>query len=144
YKHDVLEASISGRDVLSDLKDFICRLDIVSDIVKKDNYSQFHEAINRIIRLIQNENNFSKVNENLFVNNSEKSLWSVIKNIDETALSYNELEEKLVRIIPFINEFFDKVLVMDKDEEIKRNRINMLNIIKLKFAKIADFSKIVF
>ncbi len=144
YKHDVLEACISNKDVLSDLKDFIKRLNIVSDIVKKDTYAQFHEAINRIIRLIKNENNFASVNENLFVIDAEKNLWDSVKTIDENVLSYEQLEEKLVEVIPSISEFFDKVLVMDKDEKIKQNRLSLLYSIKQKFVKIADFSKIVF
>ncbi len=144
YKHDVLEACISNKDVLSDLKDFIKRLNIVSDIIKKDNYAQFHEGVNRIIRLIKNENNFASVDESLFVIDAEKNLWNAVKNIDENALSYEELEEKLVGVIPAISEFFDKVLVMDKDEKIKQNRLSLLYSIKQKFAKIADFSKIVF
>ncbi len=144
YKHDVLEACISEKDVLANLKDFIERLDIVSDIITKESYAQFHEGSNRIIRLIKNENSFSNVDESLFVINAEKDLWNVTKSIDEKALTYSQLEEKLVKIIPYISEFFDKVLVMDKDEKIKQNRLNMLYAIKQKFAKIADFSKIVF
>ena len=144
YKHDILEACISEKDVLADLKDLIIRLNIVSDIVNKDNYSQFHESINRILRLIKTENDFTSVNENLFVIQAEKDLYNAAKNINENALDYNQLEEKLVKIIPFITEFFDKVLVMDKDENIKKNRLNLLYSIKQKFAKLADFSKIVF
>lgn len=144
YKHDVLEACISEKDVLADLKDFIERLNIVSDLITKESYAQFHEGSNRIIRLIKNENNFANVNESLFVIGAEKDLWNVSKSIDEKALTYSQLEEKLVKIIPYISEFFDKVLVMDKDEKIKQNRLNMLYAIKQKFAKIADFSKIVF
>ena len=144
YKHDILEACISGKDVLSDLKDLTVRLDIVSDIVNKETYSQFHESINRIIRLIKTENDFTAVKEDLFVIQAEKDLYNEAKNINENTLDYNQLEEKLVKIIPFITEFFDKVLVMDKDENIKRNRLNLLYSIKQKFAKLADFSKIVF
>ncbi len=144
YKHDVLEACLSEKDVLCDLQDFIKRLNIVSDIVNKENYAQFHEAINRIIRIIKNENNFSEVNQDLFVIDEEKNLYSQIKNLDENLLSYEQLETALVKLIPSITNFFDKVLVMDKDEKIKQNRINLLNIIKRKFAKIADFGKIVF
>jgi len=144
YKHDILEACISEKDALSNLKDFVERLNIVSDITKKENYGQFHEAVNRIIRLIKNEKNFSEVNENIFTIQAEKDLWNVVKNIDEKNLSYHQLEEKLVKIIPFITEFFDKVLVMDKDEKIKQNRLNLLYTIKKKFSQIADFSKIVF
>ncbi len=144
YKHDILEACISGKDVLSDLKDLTVRLDIVSDIVNKETYSQFHESINRIIRLIKTENDFTAVKEDLFVIQAEKDLYNEAKNINENTLDYNQLEEKLVKIIPFITEFFDKVLVMDKDENIKQNRLNLLYSIKQKFAKLADFSKIVF
>ncbi len=144
YKHDILEACISEKDVLSDLKDLTVRLDIVSDIVNKETYSQFHESINRIIRLIKTENDFTAVKEDLFVIQAEKDLYNATKNINENTLNYNQLEEKLVKIIPFITEFFDKVLVMDKDENIKQNRLNLLYSIKQKFAKLADFSKIVF
>ena len=144
YKHDVLEACISEKDVLSNLKDFIKRLDIVSSIIEKDNYAQFHEGINRIIRIIKNEKEFGTVNTALFNNESEKNLWNVASTINEKELSYEVLEEKLTNIVPYISEFFENVLVMDKDEAIKQNRINMLNAIKQKFAVIADFSKIVF
>ncbi len=144
YKHDVLEACISEKDVLADLKDVIERLNIVTDIIQKPNYSQFHEAINRIIRLIKNETEFKTVDSSLFNSDAEISLWSVVKNIDENKLSYKELENELVKLIPFISEFFEEVLVMDNDEKIKQNRLALLNVTKQKYAKIADFSKIVF
>ena len=67
YKHDVLEACISKKDVLSNLKDFIKRLDIVTDIIQKENYAQFHESINRIIRIIKNETNFSEKNYHIMI-----------------------------------------------------------------------------
>lgn len=144
YKHDVLEACISEKDVLSDLKDLIKRLNVVSDIIKKDGYGQFHEAINRIIRIIKNEKLFASVNSNLFNTNSELELWNKTAAIKETELSYEKLEKALIELIPYISDFFDKVLVMDKDEEIKLNRINLLNSVKQKFSVIADFGKIVF
>ena len=144
YKHDILESCISGKDVLSDLKDFIKRLNIVSDIVAKENYAQFHEAVNRIIRIIKDENNFKPVDTSLFKETAEKELYTVVKDINEHTLTYEELEKALIKVIPNITEFFDKVLVMDNDENIKQNRLSLLNTIKQKYAKIANFSKIVF
>lgn len=144
YKHDILESCISGKDVLADLKDFIKRLNIVSDIVSRDNYSSFHEAINRIIRILKNESLCGEININLLTEEAEKTLYNETKDINENTLSYEQLEQALIRIIPYISEFFDKVLVMDNNEEVKQNRIKLLNTIKSKFEKIADFSKIVF
>ncbi len=144
YKHDILEACISEKDALSNLKDFIKRLDIVSEIIKKENKDQFLEAINRIIRIIKNEKDFSSVNTKLLTCEAEINLWLAVKDINENVLTYEKLEEELIKVVPKISEFFDKVLVMDKDQIIKQNRINLLYFIKQKFAKIADFSKIVF
>ncbi len=144
YKHDVLEACISEKDVLSDLQDFILRLNVVTDIIKQNDYAKFHESINRIIRIIKNETLFGIVDNTLLNNESEILLWKNASVIDEKQLSYKDLQEKLTALIPYISDFFEKVLVMDKDDKIKQNRINLLNTIKQKFAQIADFSKIVF
>ena len=143
YRHDVLEACISGKDILADLKDFIKRLEIVSSLVKKQDYAAYNEAINRIIRIIKNEETFDLPDTNLFVYNEERNLWESSAAIDENALSYEQLINKTEELIPYISEFFEKVLVMDKNEKIKKNRINLLGYVKNKFNKIADFSKIV-
>lgn len=142
YSHDVLEAVTSGKDVLSDLKDFILRLDIVSNIIKSDKFTEFNEGINRIIRIIKNEKDFSGVDSSLFSTEEERALYDAVRTVDENSLSYKELTEKLFNIIPYITAFFDKVLVMDKDEKVKSNRVNLLNLAKTKFTQIADFSKI--
>ena len=41
-----------------------------------------------------------------------------------------------------VDNFFDNVMVMDKDPRIKENRLSMLAEIKNLFFKIADFSKL--
>ncbi len=142
YQYSVIGACLGQKDVLADLKDFIKRLDILSDMIEKENFAQFSGGINRIINIIKNENNISEVNPQLFTLNEEKILWDNVKNIDETKLSCKDLVNKLFILIPFINGFFDKVLVMDKDDKIKQNRVNLLYLTKTKFDKIADFSRL--
>ncbi len=144
YKHDVLEACISEKDVLSDLEDFTTRLNIVTETIRQNDYGVFHESINRIIRIIKNELDFSPVNDSLLLIDSEKILWNLTKRINEKELAYDKLATALFELIPAISDFFDKVLVMDKDENIKKNRINLLNEVKKKYSVIADFSKIVY
>ena len=48
----------------------------------------------------------------------------------------------LKQLIKPIAEFFEKVLVMDKDEKIKNNRIALLNKLKEKFCVVCDFEKL--
>ncbi len=143
-RHDIIEAAISSKDVLSNLNNLILRNNIIIDITSKNNYSEFHEAINRIIRILKEEKNFTEIDTNLFNSDEEKNLYNSVKNIKENEISYEQLENELVKIIPLISKFFEKVLVMDKDEKIKQNRINLLNLTKQKFDYIGDFSKIVF
>ncbi|MBR3604558.1 MAG: hypothetical protein IKL52_00845, partial [Candidatus Gastranaerophilales bacterium] len=50
--------------------------------------------------------------------------------------------QSLKQLIKPIVEFFDKVLVMDKDEKIKNNRIALLNKLKEKFSVVCDFEKL--
>ncbi|MFH1026154.1 MAG: DALR anticodon-binding domain-containing protein, partial [Nitrospirota bacterium] len=48
----------------------------------------------------------------------------------------------LSSLTDYVNNFFDKVLVMDKNEEIKMNRLSLLNEIWKTVSTIADFSKL--
>ena len=58
--------------------------------------------------------------------------------------SYDEALDILVGFKETIDNFFDKVFVMDKDEAVKTNRLALLTHIKNMFLTFADFSKIHF
>jgi len=143
YRHDVVDAVLSAKDSLADLSDFQVRINIISELVKKDSYKFFHESANRIIRIIKNQQFDTAVKPELFVEEAENELWDCVSMINDN-IDYSQLIEKLETCIPKIEKFFDKVLVMDKDEQIKNNRLNLLGNLNNKFLRIADFSKIVF
>mgnify|MGYP000849585869 FL=1 len=50
--------------------------------------------------------------------------------------------ESMSRLKGFIDAFFDSVLVMDKDEAVRRNRLALLTRIRNLFSGVADFRKI--
>ena len=73
------------------------------------------------------------------------------QTIKETGANYYKLKgiwiNKITDYFKYakaIDEFFENVLVMDKDEKVKQNRLALLYSIRQKFDKIADFSKFVF
>lgn len=76
--------------------------------------------------------------ENLFKEEEERALWQSFKALEATEdlLSLSSLKKP-------IDDFFDKVLVMDPDENIRRNRLALLFRIKRLFNKFADFSKVI-
>jgi glycyl-tRNA synthetase beta chain len=147
YKHDVVEAAISAKEPLNNVIDLTERVKVISELVKKDSYKAFHESANRIIRIIKEQSSDKNINSELFKEEAESELWNFVSQMNtelNTEAKYDKIIEELELCIPKIEKFFDKVLVMDKDEQIKQNRINLLSILKEKFLLIGDFSKIVY
>lgn len=143
YRYDVIEAVLSVKDPLTNLLDMVERLKLTNNLVNDDNYTQFHESANRILRIIKNSNSIHKMNNTLFVHNSEHELYKKISSINIENSSYQEILEKLQELTPLVDVFFDNVLVMDKDETIKNNRLSLLHEAASKYKALADFSKIV-
>ena len=143
YRHDVVDACISGENVLSDLKDFADRVEFVSEKIQSAEFAKLNEAANRVIRIVKDYKSEQLPVDTLFNCPQEKQLWTCTSSIDIEKLNYKEIYEQLSKIISTIDEFFEKVLVMDKDEKVKQNRLNLLYILKRKFDKIVDFSKLV-
>ena len=88
------------------------------------------------------------MNPDLFVQEEEKDLYSAfvaLRNECMPLLDSEKFSEALrifPQITPHINTFFDKVMVMDKQEEIRTNRLALLKAIWETLSLIADFSKI--
>jgi glycyl-tRNA synthetase beta chain len=143
YKYDVVDSALSVKSPLENIPDVIERINILSELVKKESYKGFHEAANRISRIIKNQLKTDFIDKALLKECQEQNLFENFKALEHFD-SYQKLVQNLENLIPFIDRFFDKVLVMDENENIKNNRINLLAIIEEKFLLIGDFTKIVF
>ena len=133
YKKEVLESGLV-KNPLEDLSDYIARINVIANL---DSPMTIENA-NRIIRILKDAS-FDKVNEDLFVDDAEKKLYECVKEITFTA-DYDNYIKQLIGLNAQIDNFFDKVLVMDKDENIKNNRIALLTILKKNYERLADFS----
>ena len=133
YKKEVLESGLV-KNPLEDLSDYIARLNVIANL---DSPMTIENA-NRIIRILK-DSSFDKVNEDLFVDDAEKKLYECVKEVTFTN-DYENYIKQLIGLNAQIDNFFEKVLVMDKDENIKNNRIALLTILKNYYEKIADFS----
>ena len=133
YKKEVLESGLV-KNPLEDLSDYIARINVIANL---DSPMTIENA-NRIIRILK-DSSFDKVNEDLFVDDAEKKLYECVKEITFTT-DYDNYIKQLIGLNAQIDNFFDKVLVMDKDENIKNNRIALLTILKKNYERLADFS----
>lgn len=135
YNKNVLEAC-SKKSPLKDIADYVQRVQVVSEM----NSPQLNENANRVIRILKDSTG-ENVNEKYFVEPIEKILYNAINNIDEN-VNYNEYLEELESLNSTVSKFFEDVLVMDKDENVKNNRIALLSLLKGKYEHLTDFSKI--
>lgn len=135
YNKNILEAC-SMKNPLTDLSDFIERVKIVKNL----DSPQLLENANRVIRILKDSDNIS-VDTKYFVEEIEKTLYNKILEIKDD-INYSKYLEELENLNPTVTKFFDDVLVMDKDENIKNNRIALLTLLRKKYEHLTDFSKI--
>ena len=136
YSKNVLEACAANRNPLIDLNDFVSRVEVVSKL----NSPAMLESANRVLRILK-EDSKKVVNKALFKEPAESMLLSQIGTVDED-MPYDKYLKQLEEINPSVEKFFNDVLVMDKDENVKENRLALLTLLKSKYSHIADFSKL--
>lgn len=136
YPKNVLEACASNKNPMEDLADYIERVKVVSNL----NNPALLECANRVIRILKEDSKIS-INKDLFKETSEGMLYREIQTVDETA-DYVTYLNQLIAINPAVEKFFEDVLVMDKDEKVKENRLALLTMLKKKYEKLTDFSKL--
>ncbi|MBN2464723.1 glycine--tRNA ligase subunit beta, partial [candidate division WOR-3 bacterium] len=87
--------------------------------------------------------------EPLLAEPAEKLLWQESRKVEpdlDTALAahdYRHAFELLLGLRPTIDKFFDDVLVMAKEEDLRTNRLRLLAYVRSLFGRVADLSKIV-
>ena len=141
YPYDLLK-SVTFR--FNDVYDAYLRLLATDRFVKDDPNKEKQFAIKRVFNIVKDFEGLD-VNESLFVQDEEKHLFDKIKEIENELdgyikdRRYFELLERVASIKDTINTFFDNVMVMEKDENLRNNRLSMLNRLKNIVLNVANF-----
>ncbi|SJZ33385.1 glycyl-tRNA synthetase beta chain [Cetobacterium ceti] len=113
-----------------------------------------NEKFNKLVSMLKRVGNISKDHEgtvidgNLLVADIEKELYTKSLEVSkavEVELSNKEYTQYLETILSteeVIDKYFESVMVMDKDENIKNNRLSQLRFISEIFNKIANLTLI--
>ena len=134
YSKNVLEAC-SSVNPCADLADYLKRVKAVAGGVDE----KLIENANRVLRILKEE--AGEVKPELFVEDAEKALYQAVQSVNFDG-DYAKYLKDLTQINPVVTKFFDDVLVMDKDEKIKNNRLALLKSLKNKYIILTDFSKL--
>jgi len=134
--------------VARDISDGYERLIALETQESKETFDRLMVGFRRVYNITKQIEGDPAVDPGLFVLTEEKDLFSLyeakhtefFKLMEEC--KYAQSLSVLVSFKESIDNYFDKVFVMDKDESIKNNRLAALTKIKNMFLTFADFSKI--
>ncbi len=138
--------SVLQLSFLHPLQGITARIKALAAAREEETFSEFLLAIKRVNNIVP-KTPLPAAEPSLFQQDEEKNLSSshaLMKTALAPCLEMGDFPAavRAIRLItPEINSFFDKVLVMDKREEIKINRLSLLREIWETVAPVADFSK---
>ena len=144
-RYDVTDAVLADVD---DLYAVSLRAEAVSKFVETDAAAANIQAFVRAANLAKKSDS-AKIDEHLLAADEEKSLYQAYTSTESAVQSlvkgrdYTGAIDALTELSQPIDAFFDSVMVMDKDEDVKKNRLGLLKAIDKVVNCVADFSKIV-
>lgn len=145
FRYDVVDAVLQDVDDIYGIK---LRAEALADFLKTEKATEGLQALTRVHNLAAKADN-AEVDATRFVNDAEKALFDAYNDVADLVSArigvrdYASAIHSLMTITAPINRFFDDVMVMDKDETIRTNRLGLLKAIDALSLCIADFSKIV-
>jgi glycyl-tRNA synthetase beta chain len=163
--YDLVNAVLGENDpeyaerALKDLLDVRDRATFLQQIRSDGTLDNIYETVNRSTRLAaqgdldtKQLDPISVVHKELFQKSSEEAFYNAIVDLvpqtqtAQQSRNYRQLVTALREITATVSNFFDgpeSVLVMDPNPEIKRNRLNLLGLLRNHARILADFGAIV-
>src|SRR5580700_5704022 len=147
---EINAAFAAGADDLVDAAD---RVAAVKAIRNTKNFVPLAASFKRIRNILEksaggSDRDHATVSAELLWEPAEKELHAAAQRIGEVARAkkknrkYREALEAVSELRPAIDSFFDKVLVMVEDQNVRRNRLALLGGLLKEFSTIADFSEL--
>lgn len=146
YTPDIADAVLAVGDV--DIIDILNRANALAEFRLTQNFEDIYNALNRVLRILPDDVT-ENVDNTLLSDDAEKQLYKHLKdaepNLEDSVQkrSYSQLLKQLSELQPSIDQFFDDVLVMAKESDIRENRLALLNRIAKRIYAVADLTKLV-
>jgi len=151
FAYDEINAAFAAD--ADDLVDAVERVAAVKAIRDTKNFAPLAASFKRIRNILEKsaiaaDRQQGGVRSDLLHEAAELQLHTAAQRIGEEAMrrkrekKYRAALEKISELRPAVDFFFDKVLVMAEDEDIRRNRVALLGNLLKEFSTIADFSEL--
>lgn len=146
-RYDLVDAILAMQ--LTDMKDVLARAKAIKEFAQTEEFAATVQAFVRVSNLSKNVAEVQAINQDKLVEAAEKDLYAAFVakqeaiNANMEQGDYLQALQLIAALVAPINHFFEKVMVMDKDESIKNNRLALLVNIRECVLKIVDFTKVV-
>jgi glycyl-tRNA synthetase beta chain len=154
FKYDIVNAILAGRGNYDRVTDAIARAEAVTKIRDSDGFEAISIAFKRISKILKQAkekglrvpdgftNTFKATEADIQLRQAIESILGEYKQLDLTH-NYDAALASMSRLRQPIDSFFEKVMVLTEDKELREYRLSLLNTLQHQFTTIADFSEIV-
>ncbi|WP_456381788.1 glycine--tRNA ligase subunit beta [Persephonella sp.] len=145
FDTDVINAVVSAGN--GNLYRMYLKVKSLQNLKKNPEFTDIMTVFKRVGRIIP-ENFEGEFDEKILQQEEEKELYAHYRQVKErfeeeiNNREYDRALGELLKLKPYIDRFFDNVMVMVEDKKIRNNRLSLMKIINDMFMKIADFTKI--
>lgn len=147
-RYDVVDAVLADKRN-DDIADLYARAVALNEFVKSAEAPELIQAATRVANLCKKIETETAINVNLFQKPVEKDLHDAVAASSNAVIlavakyDYAAVLAEAVNLVAPINSFFEDVMVMDKDENVKNNRLALLSAVKDITHGVGDLSCIV-
>jgi glycyl-tRNA synthetase beta chain len=148
YSKDVIAAVV---DVSVDhVPNVWKRVRALETLKSEPDFEPLAVAFKRVVNIIKKAGEFkaADVNENLFQHESESALYETYRAVKKKVAGdlekgmFDRALHDIALLRNPVDAFFEGVMVMAEDADLRRNRLNLLRQVSGLFERFADFSKI--
>lgn len=153
FIYDVVNAVLAADH--NDIRDAIARAKALTAVRGSEDFAAISIAFKRIKNILRQTDEKSELiqsstmNKALLTDPAEQSLYKEASNLAfkvealRAKHQYREALEQIATLRPHVDLFFDKVMVMAPEPELRQNRLALIATVQDSFSSIADFSEIV-
>jgi glycyl-tRNA synthetase beta chain len=143
-KQEVVEAATSVN--FDNLTDCLARIEALDSMVSHQDFAVLAGSFKRIRNIIK-DNQETAVDRDLLTEEAEQELYGVLQDAErqvEPMIRAGDYRQALTAMLAMkepVDRFFDNVMVMADDPEVRANRLNLLTALAALVRKVGDISR---
>jgi len=147
-RYDIIDAVLAADTAVVPV--MLEKAKVLMEAVQTEDFKGTVEQFNRVYNLAQKAEEGGEINPDLFQEQVETALHAAYQDVVDKATAAGEQGDsasvlaELSRLREPIKAFFDGVMVMAEDQQVRRNRLALLRKLAQLIYRYADFTKIVF